>query len=780
MIGRELAQYRLVERLGIGGMGEVFLAEDTRLERQVALKILHPRTTAERERLLIEARAASALNHPAVAHVYEIGEADGIPFIAMEYVRGMSLAARIGGVPMRPAEIVNIAVQIADAMVEAYRKGVVHRDLKPANIMVTARGEAKILDFGLARLDRRTAQERLTEPGVMVGTLDYMSPEQAIGEEADVRSDIFSFGIVLYEMATGRRPFAEATGVALIGHLVHGEAPGVRQLNDAVPDELARVIDRCLARDAADRYQSPQPLFNDLQALQRESQRRALIHPAGERPRRRSGAVAAALAAGALAIAAGVWGVSRSGVYLNDRIESLAVVPFAHSGAEASTYLADGLTESLINSMSQLDDLKVISRPTVFRYKGASVTPTQVSRDLNVRAVLTGRVVQTGNEIEVHTELIDARRDTQIWGARFRGKLAEVMTIEKRIANQVAAELRQEISRAERDRIQRATTSSPEAFSLYLEGRQLLDARKTAKASQLFHQAVEKDPAYALAWAALSQTYIIPAAKKRGEAAQQLYAKAQTAAERALQLDPELVEVQTSLADLKYTYQWNWSEADALFRKAIASDPDYATAHHWYALFLAYTGRGSEAIAPILRAHELEPDSLIITINVARVHYFARRYQDAISYAKRALEMNPDHSGPRLILSLAYEQLSDFSSWAREREEHSLANGNGDFAEAIRTGFAAGGFPEANRRYLAALERRRAEGERIDPNDFFETHVRLGNYDEAIKYAEEMYAQRNQAAFRLSGHPVADPIRHDPRFARLLSAMKLPNAGART
>jgi eukaryotic-like serine/threonine-protein kinase len=575
--GTKLGRYEIRSQLGAGGMGEVYLAHDTQLDRSIALKILPAEVAADPQRLRRfhqEARAASALNHPHIAHIYEIGEHEGQHFIAMEHVEGLPLNARIGGGPLAISEIVQLGIQLADALDEAHSKGVTHRDIKPSNIVVTPRGQAKLLDFGLAKLRLSIEQEKLTDastqmktaPGVVMGTVMYMSPEQALGQVVDHRSDIFSMGALLYEMATGRLPFQGSTATEIIDHIAHAQPEAISRFNYNVPADLERIIRKCLEKDKERRYQSARELLVDLENLKRDSTEGVVADK--NPPLQQSNVNRWTLGALALLIMA----LAGVGIYLFKHrgqpaemaaIDSIAVLPLVNASNDANMeYLSDGITESIINSLSQLPQLRVVPRVSAFRYKGRQIDPQAIGREMGVRAVLTGRVVQVGENLSIQTELIDVNTDSQLWGQKYNRKLSDILTLEDEIASQISDKLRLKLTGPEHQQVVKRYTQNTEAYQLYLKGRyywKKYTKDGAEKSIEYFNKAIEKDPTYALAYSSLADAYVVLGVLYLPP--KETFPKARDAGEKALAIDESLAAGHISMGAYKLFYEWDWSAA---------------------------------------------------------------------------------------------------------------------------------------------------------------------------------------------------------------------------
>src|SRR5215813_1563944 len=573
-------------------MGVVYLAQDTKLDRTVALKILPAELAADPERMrrfVQEAKAASALSHPNVAHIYEIGEANGTNFIAMEYVEGQTLDAKLKGRALEAGEIIDIATQVADALDEADSKGITHRDIKPSNVMITARGQAKVLDFGLAKVPAHQPQltesdmptVRKTDPGVVMGTVQYMSPEQALGREVDHCTDIFSLGVVMYEMSTGRLPFSGASNSETIDRIAHSQPEAIARFNYSVPRELERIIRKCMEKEPGRRYQSARELLVDLRNLKRDSD--SGVMACGEetaKPRSNLRLTVSAAIIVVVALAAGFGWYMLAG--RGKAIDSVAVLPFVNANADPNIdYLSDGIPESIINSLSQLPNLKVMSRSSVFQYKGKDTDAQAVAKELKVQAVLTGRVAQRGDGLSISVELVNGQDNSQIWGQQYNRKLAEVFAVQEEIAKEISEKLRLKLTGAEGQQLAKRPTENLKAFQYYTQGR-LYANRRTREdllaAIRYCEKAIEEDPNYALAHAGIADAYmnlgirgyIAPIEARR---------KAEETARKAVALDENLAEAHVSLSH-SYTFNpANFSLGDRELRRAIELSPSLASAH---------------------------------------------------------------------------------------------------------------------------------------------------------------------------------------------------------
>ncbi|MDO8795449.1 MAG: protein kinase [Vicinamibacterales bacterium] len=735
-------------------MGEVFLAEDTALGRRVAIKLLPPGgADADRARRLVqEAKLASAVNHPNIAQIFEIGEADGVVFIAMEYVEGEPLSRRIqkGSVPA--SEVIDIAIQMFDALDEAHARGIVHRDLKPANILMTPRGRVKVLDFGLAK--RVGGEQEMlgvthldSDPGLILGTVHYMSPEQALGRTVDTRSDIFSAGIVLYELVTGRLPFSGTATTETLDRIVHADPESISRLNYGAPPELERIIRKALEKEVARRYQNARDVLVDLNNLKRDSDSGVSKPRAATAPRAKKA------------------------------IESVAVLPLATAAGDTEIdYLADGITESLINALSQLPKLKVMARSTVFRYKGREVDPQAVGRELGVRAVLLGRLLRSADGLIIRAELVDTTDGSQIWGAQFQRRSADAFTLQEEAAAEIAEQLRVRLTRDERKRLQKRHTANARAYEAYLHGRFQLAKRTTdgfAKAIECFDQAIAEDAKYALAYAGLADAYTLIGAAAYVEATAETVQRARQAAERAIQLDDQLAEAHAAVGFVRFRIDWDWAAAEASLKRAVALNPGYAPAHHRLALLLVALGRHDEAVAEIRRAYELDPLSLIIRTAYGRVMHFGRRYEQAIELFRGALDIDPHFQQAHFDLGMAYGQAERFDEAIAELEPQLQGPDRRSVMLAVMGHtLARAGRTERARAMLDELRERCKLG-RATNADLAYVLTGLGDLDEACHCLERACDAREGLLVYLKVEPMFDPLRAQLRFQALLRRVNL-------
>ncbi|HEV8253127.1 MAG TPA: protein kinase [Vicinamibacteria bacterium] len=776
--GSRLGPYEIIEPLGAGGMGEVYRARHSRLGREVAIKVMAPRLADDPHalgRFEREARAVAALSHPHILAIHDFGEHEGTSFAVMELLEGETLRARLARGPLPWRKAAETAAAVADGLAAAHGKGIVHRDLKPDNIFLTSDGGVKVLGFGLARTrlppsgdaieDTPTATH--TEAGTVMGTPGYISPEQLRGREADARSDIFALGVVLYEMLTGRRAFLRGSPAETVAAILGDDPPPLAAVS-GVPLELERLARHCLEKNPEERFQSARDLAFQLRALLADSgaARRAR---AGRGP---SAAVTvAAFAALAIAVAAAAWFRHRS----RPDLESLAVLPFTEAGGDPNTeYLSDGLTETLINNFSQVEGLKVAPRTTVFRYKGRDADPLRVGRDLGVRTVLTGRVVQRGDTLSVQADLIDVDEGTQLWGERYDRRLAELQEVQQDISRKISDKLRLRLTRGARERLERRETTDTEAYRLYLLGRFHWNKRTREaleRAVALFQEAIDRDPRFALAHAALADCYLIQANLGYAVPAE-AFPKCKAAALRAIEIDDSLAEAHTPLAFALGRYDLDWEASEREFKRAIELNPRYPISHQYYAFtVLAPQGRLEEGFAEIKRARELDPLSLPINGYVGAFEYYLGHYDRAIAEAKRTLELDPRYFQAHRLLGQAYVK----RGMAREGIAELQAAAALAPDSSVILGALAWGYATVGRTNEARAELRRIQQNSAYAVPFWiaATHAALGEKDEAFRWLKRSCEERDTLAVLARADPALESLRSDPRFTDVLRCLGL-------
>ena len=790
-LGQIVSHYRILEKLGGGGMGLVYKAEDTRLRRPVAIKCLPPLLADDSvsiQRFRREAEAASAINHPNICTVHDICEENGQVFIVMEFLEGMTLKNRIGGRAVEIESILNVAIQIAEGLNAAYGKGIIHRDVKPGNLFLTATGQVKILDFGLAKFSfvrnaydnadtlatQEIDSEQLTSPGSTLGTIAYMSPEQARGEELDARTDLFSFGAVLYEMATGTLPFRGKSPAVILKAILDAAPLSPPRLNPNLPTELERIINKALEKDREIRYQYAADLLADLKRLKRQiDSARVLERPSAvaKNPKVSKFWVGAVCLAAAVLTAATARSLRPARA---SQIDSVAVIPFSDAaGGAESDYLIDGMTESLIDSLAHLPQLKVKSRYSVFRYKGQDIDVQKIGRDLGVSALITGQVKPRGDRVEVNAELINVGDATEIWGQHYSCKSGDIISLQQEIAGDLAAKIHSKLSRSEKQQVIKQGTKNPEAFELYLKGRYYWN-RRTApdiKTSiTYFNQAIATDPDYALAYSGLADAYsVLPT---YGGLPAESYPKSNAAARKALELDAALGHPHAVLGSNKMEYDWDFAGGEAEYKKAFELDPDDATAHYWYAQDINWLGgRGQEALSEANRAFQLDPLSPIKAVTVGTVHNTARRYDDAIAVCKKLANENPTFAGAHLCLAQAYWGKGMYAKVIGEFTLYSQLSGDrnsADFASAMRQGYRSAGWRGALSKALETRLAQRKSGY-VSPYEIATLYANLGDKQGAFKWLEIAYQDRDIGLMRLKTDFLLDSLRSDSRFSELLT-----------
>ena len=813
-------------------MGEVYLAEDSRLDRRVAVKLLGEEFNSNEDRLrrfVGEAKAASALNHPNILTVYDIGVTDsGAHFIATEYIEGETLRDYLQRSRTKILEVLGIVVQVASALSAAHQEGIIHRDIKPENIMLRPDGLVKVLDFGLAKLSEKpppttdsgaaTISKKETDPGTVMGTVQYMSPEQARGKEVDARSDIFSLGIVLYEMIAGRAPFVGESSTDVLAAILDKEPLPLLRFVDDLPQELQRIVTKCLRKDREERYQTMKDVLLDLKELRDElaleaklersirpvsnieNQPALIAEPAITREAGRQTESAATvqttssaeylvseikqhkrgIAFVVLILLFAAFGALYWFFYLRAAtakpIESVAVLPFVNeSGHQEIEYLSDGMTETLINSLSQLPNLNVKARSSVFRYKGKEANPRTIGKELNVQAILNGRVVQRGEQLTLSLELIDAETENILWSEQYNRKQSDIVTLQSEIARDVSSKVKAKLSGAEETKVTKSATSDPEAYQAYLKGRYYWN-RRTAenlkKAIEQFKTATDRDPNYALAFAGLADCYVV-LHEYAGTPTSETLPQAKTFAERALAINASLAEPHATLAAV-YEFSWQWAEAEKEFKRTIESNPNYATAYHWYSIFLKNVGRYDEAAAAIKRAQELDPLSSVISVNVSRMYQLQNDHEASIENSLKTIELDPNFAAAYEYLGLSYLKLGRKAEAVSALEKAAgLSNRTGIVLGDLGYVYAATGKRTEAIAVIKELEekyaRKQAAGLFIAS-----VYAGLGEKDKAFEWLEKDFQDRNGNLVQVRWEFALESLRDDSRFKDLLKRMNLP------
>jgi len=830
----QLGRYAIRSLLGAGGMGEVYLAQDSSLNRKVALKVLPVDVAANQDRMRRfkqEATAAASLNHPNIAHIYEVGVASDLNFIAMEYVDGTTLREKIHKDNEELPKLLRALQHVAEGLAKAHDAGIVHRDLKPDNIMITSDGHAKILDFGLAKLieptisgttsaEDPTILQSHSTPGLILGTLGYMSPEQAQGKtkEIDHRSDIFSFGCILFEAITKQRAFAGKDQIEVLNKIVREPAPPLSAFIPNIPADLQRIVRRCLAKDSNERYQNIKDVAIELKEVRRGmedsgfdttvppvssagSEARTIWHPettrvqsqpataestrassaefiVNELKRHKTATIAGAVLV-LIAAAAAVFGI-RSYWHASNTlvaVESIAVIPFENQNKDpGAEWISDGLTESIINNLTQLPNLKVIARSSVFRYKGKQTDPIAVGKELGVRAVLTGRLMQRGETMLISAELIDIRDNKQLWGEQYETKLADMLSVQREIAREITNNLRPTLSGVEQSRMDKQYTANSEAYQLYLKGRFYWNKRTPAdiqKSVPFFEQAIEKDPKYALAYTGLADAYALIPVYTR-EPAREYMPKAKEAALKALALDDKLAEAHASLGQITDYYDYDFVTGERELRRAIELNPNYATAHQWLAEHLSPLKRTDEAIAEIQRALELDPLSVIMNRIYGDVLVDARRYDEAIAQYQKTLDLDPNFPTAHYFLGRAYEFKGMYDQAVAEyTKSQGISIIPPEQIQKLKDVYAKSGW-KAYMQMSIDLLLPDSQRTLFPPFAIATFYARLGNADETMKWLEKGYEERDFRMTLLSVSEEFDSVRSDPRFRELVRRMGLP------
>ena len=802
MIAESIAHYRIIKKLGSGGMGEVYLALDTKLDRKVAIKVLRSDSLEDerlKKRLLREAQAAAKLDHPNICAIYDVNEADSVTFIVMQYLEGESLAEKMVRKPLELSAALALAEQAAEGLAEAHAHGVVHRDIKPQNLMITPRGQLKILDFGLAKQTRSSdsvdfeapTDTLLSTPGRVVGTMPYMSPEQVQGEPLEPCSDIFSLGVTFYEVLAGKHPFKDKSAAITMSRIMLSDPIPTERFRAQVSPELQAVLSKMLSKDKAARYQSAEDLLTDLRQLPaklpaNDSQAEVTLtkdtpkETLANRILRKARSHKWAILASALALILLAVGVSR--LLLTEHLDSLAILPFSYVSSDPQLmanpdreYLSDGFTESIINNLSQLADLKVIARSSVFSYKGKGLDAQTIGRQLNVRAVLVGHIEQVGNELTISVELMDVKANRSIWGGTYQRKIADIQSVQKEIASTVSEKLLLKLTGADQTQLAKTYTQNGEAYEAYLKGRFHWNKRTDEGfklATKFFQEATDKDPNYALAYAGLADCYTLRSdygflPSKEG------YALARGFVTLALKNDDSLAEAHTSLASIKAVTDWDWQGAENEYRRAIELNPKYATAHHWYAAQLLLQGRLDQALQEIKTAQQLDPLSLGINKDFSVILLYARDYEKALEQCRKTLEIEPHFAAMSTYIAQIYELQQKYPEATAELEKaHAADPEDSEVTYGLGQAYALMGKKDEALKISNELSQPAKQNVFL-PKEAAYLYALLGEKEQAIATLQKAAENHYLPVAEVKMDPRLDELRKDPRVVELLQKIKL-------
>jgi serine/threonine protein kinase/Tfp pilus assembly protein PilF len=775
-------RYEIIEELGKGGMGAVYRVDDIKAKEEVALKLIKPEIAADKktiERFRNELTTARMIAHRNVCKMFDLGEEKGTHYITMEYVPGEDLKSFIRrSKRLSIPSTVSIAKQICEGLSEAHNLGIVHRDLKPSNIMIDKDGNARIMDFGIAR---SLIAKGLTGEGVMIGTPEYMSPEQAEAKAVDHRSDIYSLGVVLYEMVTGRLPFDGDTPLSMALKHTSETPKDPKEFNPQIPDDLSKLILKCLEKDKDIRYPSTRQVWSELEDVEmgipttgRVLHKKKLKTKSTVELKWKNifiyGGAAILLVS---LVVCGLYLLIESG----EAMDSIAVLPFENVNANPETeYLSDGITESVINKLSQLPGLKkVIARGSVFRYKGTKIDPQAVGQELDVDVVLMSQMNQLGNELSISVELINVRDNKHIWGSKYRRDLSEIFAVEDEISNSITENLKLRLTNEELERVVKRHTKSTEAYKAYLKGKFYWNKRTKEgmeRSIEYFRQAIKEDPTYAPAHSALAGTY--STLGSWGVIAPKVaFSRAREATLKALELDDLLAEAHSAIAGIKSDFEWDWEGAERGFKRAIELNPNYASAHQWYGEYLTYMGRFDEAIAEFKRAQELDPLSLIINAAIGWVYYFEGRYDQSIQQCRKTLEMDSDFYPANIYLGWNYIAKGMYNE-AIEVSQKAVARSGGSAlgVSALIISYDGLSMPDKAKESLDSLLEK-AKEEYVSPFHIAMTYSALKEKDKAFEWLEKSYEEHFVKTVFLKYGRWFDSLRSDPRFKAFLKKVNL-------
>jgi serine/threonine protein kinase/Tfp pilus assembly protein PilF len=786
LVGIELGHYRVVEKIGAGGMGEVYRAHDEHLDRHVAIKVLPPGTLineSARKHFRKEALILSQLNHPNIATIHDFDTQQGIDFLVMEYVPGVTLSEKLANHALPEKEITRLGLQLVEGLAAAHEQGVIHRDLKPNNLRLTPDGRLKILDFGLAKLAQPATPEAETDSETQTGagTLPYMSPEQLKGEAVDARSDIWAAGTVLYEIATGHIAFHEKVATATADAILHKPVALPSRVAHELSPQLEGIILKCLEKEVENRYQSAKELAVDLRRLSSPSAG-APVRTAQPRPWQRlvrealvGLATLFSVAAFLIAFNAGSWRDRLLGRGAQPRISSLVVLPLANLSRDPEQdYFADGMTEALITDLAKTADVRVISRTSAMHYKGTEKSIPDIARELHVDAVLEGSVQRSKNRVRITAQLIRAATDQQLWADRYERDFEDILGLQDEVAHAITQQIAGELSQKNHARRETYRPVNPGAYEAYLKGRYFWNKRDRAsleKSMGYFNEAIAKDPNYALAYAGLADVYVV-LGPDWATPPKDVNEKARVAALKALEIDDSLAEAHTSLASI-YHNEWNWQGAEREFKRAIELNPNYATVHHWYSIYLATAGRFDETVKEAEKAAELDPLSLVISSSLGSRLLDVRRYEDAANQCRKTLDMDPNFGLGHLCIGTSYVNRGHFQEGITELQKTTeLLPGNQDSMVQLGIAYALSGDHARAREVLSKLKNHSQPYLRA--YNIAMLYAGLADKEQTIFWLQKGYEQRDDDMIYMKIEPVFDPIRSDPRFQDLIRRVGFP------
>jgi serine/threonine protein kinase/Tfp pilus assembly protein PilF len=794
--GTKLGPYEILSPLGAGGMGEVYRARDAALGRDVAVKVLPVAFSEDSDRLRrfkLEAQAAAALNHPNILSIHQLGVHDGAPYLVSELLEGETLRSRLERGALPASTAVDYTLQLVSGLAAAHERGIVHRDLKPENIFLTTHGLAKILDFGLAKLRRpeefgspeaAMTQGTVTVPGIVMGTMGYMSPEQVRGQRVDHRSDLFALGALFYEMLSGKRAFQGNTPADTLTAILMHDPPSLIGTSPNITAPLERIIRRCLEKDPNERFQSAKEVGFALKAL---SDVPASVTADSEKatgvrvPQQMTAKATLGLAGLAvvvvlsLLIAANVGGL-RDRLWRGGHIQSLAVLPLASlSGDSAQDYFADGMTEAMITELAQISGLRVISRTSVMQYKGGKKSLPEIARELHVDSVLEGSVLRSGEKVRITAQLIQAFPERHLWAQSYVSDLRDIMAVQSQVARSVAGEIRVKLTASEEARLQKSRPVNPGAHDAYLRGRYFRrkgGLENVEKAGHYFEQALDNDPLYAPAYAALADYYsVLPF--YTGARPDEVLPKAKAAVARALELDDSLAEAHASLAYIYTYYDWDWAHGDQEFQRALQLNPNDAAVRHRYSRYLSSLGRIDEALREIKHEQELDPLSQVAKANVGMIYYFARQYDSAIKPLNDVLKEDPKFDTAYWGLGLIYEQKGMPAEAVAQMEKAAALSPDSNTMASLGHAYAIAGQKEKAQKILGQLDAQ-SKKESISGYQFAVIYAGLGELNKALAELEKAFKERSTLLGYIKMDPRFDPIRSDARFIDLQRRIGLP------